>query len=483
MNDRPRVRRVVLDRRSVGTRCVAVLGTLAMLAAIPGTPAAAAISPPAIDSAALVRDAPVAPPEPTEQKMWCATPVLVPGTDLTTPSDAQMMMRLPEAWRFSRGTGQKVAVIDTGVTRHPRLPRITAGGDYVSRSDGTDDCDGHGTLVAGIIAAQPSTSDTFAGVAPEASIIAIRQSSAAFEPKDRKRSENTDDNPTVGAGFGTVQTLAYAIVRAVGLGATVINISEVACGSAGSDLHDRQLGAAVKYAFDRDVVVVAAAGNLTANSTCSQQNPPPDPANPSLGGWDTVTTVASPAWYTPYVLSVAAVDSRGGAAAPFSLAGPWVGVAAPGTAILSLDSARGSNRLVNAQEGDKGLASVDGTSFAAPYVAGVVALVRAKFPELDAAAVMERITRTAHAPGTGRDNAVGHGVIDPVAALTYHLPATQVDWAVPQAISAPAPQPAPDRRPQTVALIGAGICAIVLLAGWAVSMPARRLRRLGPDEY
>lgn len=468
------------SRSCIVIRSTVFVATLAIVA-LPALPAAA-IPPPTVDLAALVRDAPVAPPEPTEQKMLCAKPVLAPGTDTAQPSAAQAMMRLPEAWRFSRGAGQKVAVIDTGVTRHPRLPRVTAGGDYVSRSDGTDDCDGHGTLVAGIIGAQPAPEDAFAGVAPESSIIAIRQSSAAFEPKDRGRAAS-GDSPTVGTGFGTVQTLAYAIVRAVGLGATVINISEVACGSAGSDLFDKQLGAAVKYAFDRNVVVVAAAGNLIANSQCSQQNPPPNPAEPGLRGWDTVTTIASPAWYTPYVLSVAAVDSEGGAPAEFSLAGPWVGVAAPGTSILSLDSARGSNRLVNAQEGDNGLVSVDGTSFAAPYVAGVVALVRARFPDLDAGEVIERITRTAHAPGTGRDNTVGSGVIDPVAALTYEIPATASDWTVPQSISAPAvPEPA-DRRPQTIALIGVGVCAALLVAGWAVSMPARRVRRLDPDEY
>lgn len=461
---------------------VTVVVAITAAAALPALPAAA-IPPPAVDIAALVRDAPIAPPEPTEQKMLCAKPVLAPGTDVTKPSAAQAMMRLPEAWRFSRGGGQKVAVIDTGVTRHPRLPRITAGGDYVSRSDGTDDCDGHGTLVAGIIGAQPAPGDAFAGVAPESSIIAIRQSSAAFEPKDRRRAGNPGDNPSVGAGFGTVQTLAYAIVRAVGLGATVINISEVACGSAGSNLYDKQLGAAVKYAFDRNVVVVAAAGNLIEGSQCSQQNPPPNPADPASDGWDTVTTIASPAWYTPYVLSVAAVDSEGGAPAAFSLAGPWVGIAAPGTSILSLDSTRGSDRLANAQEVEGGLTSVDGTSFAAPYVAGVVALVRAKFPELDARAVIERITRTAHAPGTGRDNTVGHGVIDPVAALTYEIPDRKPDWTVPQAISAPTAAPPVDHRPHTIAAIGVGVCAVILATGWAVSMPARRVRRLNPDEY
>ncbi len=143
--------------RSRIVRASVVVATAA-LTALPALPAAA-IPPPAVDIAALVRDAPVAPPEPTEQKMLCAKPVLSPGTDITEPSAAQAMMRLPEAWRFSRGGGQRVAVIDTGVTRHPRLPRITAGGDYVSRSDGTDDCDGHGTLVAGIIGAQPAPGD------------------------------------------------------------------------------------------------------------------------------------------------------------------------------------------------------------------------------------------------------------------------------------------------------------------------------------
>ncbi|PXW26848.1 UNVERIFIED_CONTAM: membrane-anchored mycosin MYCP [Williamsia faeni] len=467
-------------RRKRIVRLAALAGVVALLAALPA-PTAGAITPPVIEPGALVRNAPVAPPEATEQKMLCAKPVLAPGTDITVPSAAQTMMRLPDAWRFSRGAGQKVAVIDTGVTRHPRLPRVQSGGDYVARTDGTDDCDGHGTLVAGIIAAQPSSTDAFAGVAPEASIIAIRQSSGAFEAKDRR--QNTTPDPTIGSGFGTVQTLANAIVRAVDLGATVINISEVACGSAGTDLHDKQLGAAVKYAFDRNVVVVAAAGNLTQGSACSTQNPPPNPANPQLDGWDTVTTVASPAWYAPYVLSVAAVDSESGSPAGFSLSGPWVGVAAPGTGILSLDSVGGSNKLVNAHVGDQGLTSIDGTSFAAPYVAGVVALVRAKYPELNAAEVIERITRTAHAPGTGRDNTIGHGVIDPVAALTYDLSNVQTDWTVPQSISAPLHEPPADTGPRTAALIGIGVCVVILVAGWAVSMPARRLRTLEPDEY
>ena len=75
-------------------------------------------------------------------------------------------------------------MIDTGVQPHRRLPGVIAGGDYVSSGDGRQDCDGHGTIVAGIIAAAPEPEDRtgLSGVAPEASIIAIRQSSNKFGP-------------------------------------------------------------------------------------------------------------------------------------------------------------------------------------------------------------------------------------------------------------------------------------------------------------
>ena len=58
-------------------------------------------------------------------------------------------------WRLTRGAGQRVAVIDTGIAAHRRLSHVIAGGDYVSSGDGRQDCDGHGTVVAGIIAASP----------------------------------------------------------------------------------------------------------------------------------------------------------------------------------------------------------------------------------------------------------------------------------------------------------------------------------------
>src|SRR5690349_4286264 len=118
---------------------------------------------------------PVAPPGPTEQKAVCGAATVFPNSQFKNQTIADTMLDYSAAWRFSRGAGQKVAVIDTGVTPNPRLPGLQPGGDYVSSSNGLVDCDAHGTLVAGIIAAAPGPDDAFAGVAPDATILSIRQ--------------------------------------------------------------------------------------------------------------------------------------------------------------------------------------------------------------------------------------------------------------------------------------------------------------------
>ncbi|MFD6160179.1 type VII secretion-associated serine protease mycosin [Nocardia sp. NPDC060255] len=440
------------------------------LVSAPASPAAA-ISPPSIDPGALgiaqVLSGRPAPLEPTQQADQCAEPALT-GSPPNEPPISQRVLDLPAAWQFSRGAGQKVAVIDTGVQRHPRLAALQPGGDYVSDSDGTVDCDGHGTLVAGIIAAQPSPGDAFTGVAPDAEILSIRQLSLAYEKKDRGGEKPPG---TIRAdGYGSVLTLAAAVVRAVDLGATVINISEVACSPAGSDTADSALGAAVKYASERNVVVVAAAGNVENNGPCQKQN--------DGSGWDSVNTVASPAWFSPYVLAVASVDADG-KPSDLSLHGPWVGVAAIGRNIVSLDSKAGGVGVVNGVQTDEGIRPVDGTSFAAPYVAGLAALVRSRFPNLDARQVIDRIIRTAQAPGAGRDDAIGAGLIDPLAALTAQLPDKSVSDSadVARAIAAPVIQPGPDPRPRRVAVIGSLTCLTALAIGIAVSIPYRRRRR------
>src|SRR5690348_18478417 len=108
------------------------------------------------------------------QRSECAMTSVLPGTDPTAVSPNQLALNLSEAWRHSRGAGQTVAVIDTGVEPGPRLPNVEAGGDFIESTDGLTDCDGHGTSVAGLIAGQPGP-DGFSGVAPEAHLISIRQ--------------------------------------------------------------------------------------------------------------------------------------------------------------------------------------------------------------------------------------------------------------------------------------------------------------------
>ncbi|NKR46485.1 S8 family serine peptidase [Rhodococcus hoagii] len=136
-------------------------------------------------------------------------------------------MSFDTVWPLTRGAGQTVAVIDTGVARHPRLPGLIPGGDYVSTGDGTGDCDAHGTIVAGLIAAAPTPTSGFAGGAPDARVMTIRQSSANFSETRRRDDPNDVQNTS---GYGNTQTMAMAIRQAVDNGATVVNISEVACG-------------------------------------------------------------------------------------------------------------------------------------------------------------------------------------------------------------------------------------------------------------
>lgn len=318
----------------------------------------------------------------------------------------------------------------------------------------------------------PGAPDGVAGVAPHATLISIRQSSRAYELA----------NPAPGdiearRKAGTVATLARAIVRAANLGAKVINVSVTACVSAADSLDQRSLGAAVWYAATvKDAVVVAAAGN-EGEDGCAQ-NPVYDPLDTGdPRDWRHVKTVSSPSWFADYVLSVGAVDTTG---APMgeSLAGPWVAVAAPGVGIMGLSPQTGGpvNAYPPVRPGERNI-PFWGTSFSAAYVSGVAALVRAKYPALTAHQVVNRILLTAHNPPRGVDNQVGYGVVDPVAALTFDVPAG--DPVAPGSqtrVLAPPPPPAPpDHRARTVALAFAGVVAAAAITAKLVSR-ARRAR-------
>lgn len=417
--------------------------TFAMLPLV-AAPAAGAVTPPAIDDALLPPAAPPAATHPTEQRGQCF------GSTPRDVAEPRTPLALDAVWRLSRGGGQTVAVIDTGVTRHRLLPHLIGGGDYVSSGDGTSDCDGHGTIVAGIVGG--AAADGFSGVATDVSILAIRQSSNKFA------------DASGSSGVGDVDTLAKAVRTAADLGATVINISSVACIAADDALDDRALGAALAYAVDvKNVVVVAAAGNVGGPGHCPEQNPAGEP------DWDTVVSVATPAWYDDLVLCVGSV-SRDGTASTFSLGGPWVDVAAPGEGIVSLHP--DGERLIDTLGKSN---PISGTSYAAPIVSGIAALIRSRFPHLSARDVMRRIEDTAHRPPGGWNPYLGHGVVDPLAAVSDGgTPTSEPTPVAATSIAPPAVTP-DDARSRLVAFGGAAVCAAAT-ALLAITLSSRRLR-------
>ena len=153
-----------------------MLAAVLAVAAV-GCPAAGAITPPEVDADTAPPSGAAGPVQTMAQRGTCTVTGVIPGTDPGVVSPNQLTLDLAEAWRHSRGDGQTVAVIDTGVQPGPRLPNVEPGGDFVAGTDGLTDCDGHGTMVAGLIAGQPGA-DGFSGVAPGAQLLSIRQTSA-----------------------------------------------------------------------------------------------------------------------------------------------------------------------------------------------------------------------------------------------------------------------------------------------------------------
>jgi membrane-anchored mycosin MYCP len=435
----------------------------------PATPAQA-LSPPVVDPAATPPDTPPAPDQPMRMIQTCAVTGVLPGSDLGAPPVGQAFMNLPALWQSAgKGAGVTVALIDTGVNRSSRLEHLRGGGDYiVAGGDGLSDCDSHGTVVASIIGAAPAETDGLAGVAPDAELISVRQSSDAFQPEQPSPADAQGDRRA-----GTVATLARAVVHAANTGARVINMSVVACIPVLKPVDQSTLGAALRYAaVDRDAVLVSAAGNL--GSPGCAQNPDVDPTHPAdPRNWGGVVTVSTPSWFSDYVLSVSATDRAGAPAVDdhgreISLSGPWVGVGAPGVFVEGVTD-RGDVMNATFDSQAAVMRSMSGTSFSAAYVSGLAALVRAKYPNLSAVQVIQRIAWTAHSPADVVDNRIGYGTIDPVAALNDDIafgqrPPTE---HLTRSLVLPAPPPAPDRRPMATALIGslAVIASVALVLG------------------
>jgi membrane-anchored mycosin MYCP len=387
--------------------------------------------------AALAVPAPAPAPQPAFGQR-CAPPATVVVRQVPW---AQQRLATQRAWRLSQGGGVTVAVIYSGVdARVPQLaghvlPGVdvvgstTFDGAVVGRGGRADsDCLGHGTFVASIIAAQPVAGIGFAGIAPGAQILPVRQT-------------NTGQD-------GTGSGMAAAIRAATDRGAAVINIS------AASSIPSQQLADAVKYAQRHDVLIVAAADNQAKEG---------DPRS-------------YPASY-PGVVAVGSI-SQEGRRSDFSETGDFIDLVAPGAGVLGLGTG-GPGHLVG-----------DGTSFAAPFVAGVAALVRAYRPALHADQVARRLELTADHPGVQLpDRQVGWGVVNPYAALATELaeeePAPQA--GEPSPLVEPTPVPVDHTaRDRGLLVAGISLAALLLVGILAFVLPRGRRRgwrpgRVEPD--
>jgi len=264
----------------------------------------------------------------------------------------------PSVWSVTRGAGITVAVIDSGSGPHPDLDaNLDAGRTMFGSIDsvGVLDIDnaGHGSHVAGIIAAVANNAIGGSGVAPQSRILPIRVLDAQ--------------------GSGDSKDVSKAVRFAVDSGTKVINLS------LGGATESTSLTAAIQYAVDRNVLVVAAAGNGAADS------PPKWPAASDLA------------------LAVTAVD-RNNSVTSFDQRGDYIDLAAPGASILSTAS-----NDYKIQSGTS-MAAAFVTGAAALLFAAQPSITAAQVRD-----VLQRTATDIGAPG--RDTTFGYGLINLVAAF------------------------------------------------------------------
>lgn len=321
------------------------------------------------------------------------------------------------AWNTTKGEGVTIAVIDTGVdgTVPDLVGAVGPGADFsgAGSPDGQTPvgADGreHGTMVASLAAGRGTGGGNgVIGVAPLATIMPL----------------------SIGFGEGNSSSddqIAQAVTYAVDHGARVINMSLTRNTLEWPESWDK----AFLYAMQHNVVVVAAAGNRGSGTT----------------------EVGAPATM-PGVLAVGGVDVNGNASFDASSQGITIGVAAP------------SEQLVGVTPGG-GYVIWNGTSGATPIVAGVVALVMAAHPELDANNVIERVVATARDAGAaGTDPIYGYGLIDAHAAVTASVPQVGAnpmgdlaEWikVYRRAASTPVPVPTATSSPSPAPVVAAPV--------------------------
>ena len=343
-----------------------------------------------------------------------ATPAPVPDDPNDPVRAAEYWLdtaHIREAWQTTRGKGTTIAVIDTGIGKVPGvLDGAVVGGTDVSGSGTADGrtplgaIDGnHGSWVASLAAARGGPDGTgMIGVAPEANLLSISVGFGAA------------------AAVPFTEQVAKAMRWAVDNGADVINLSF----TTNTLDWDQSWDDAFLYAFEHDVVVVVAAGNRGSGTNI----------------------IGAPATI-PGVLTVGGVDRQGQASIEASTQGITIGIAAPSEDLIGVSA-------------DGSIAQWNGTSGAAPIVAGVAALVRSAHPDLSAGAVINRILKTATAPPgdvAGSSYLYGSGILNAQKAVTASVSGSApepkdelAEWIRTYRRAQPEPQPEPTSTPVAI---------------------------------
>ena len=283
---------------------------------------------------------------------------------------------------LATGKNIRVAVIDTGVSPHPDLPRVEAGSDLVTPSNPNPlfDCDVHGTIVAGIIGGQ-----TY-GIAPDVTIDSIRQTSSHYR---------SADSGSPDSAAGTLSSLADSIEDAINREADLINISVVSCvpGKFARSVDSQRLEEVLRRAESSGVLVVAAAGNREGQCVPGARVYPAD---------------------FPTVITVAALESSY-SLADYSLVAShreYPGsllLSAPGQVDIGLSTFQSGYSSGTAGPNSDS-EPFKGTSFAAPVITGTLALLLERYPDLSPAEIREILRQSAD-PVTG--------AVDPLSTVEF----------------------------------------------------------------
>ena len=385
----------------------------------------------------------------------CETEVeSVEAADLTDQNTwAQRLFDMERVWPLATGKGVTVAVLDSGVQGdHPIFSgNVASGKAYVDpestdrdsqdlSDNGTRDCLGHGTAVAGIIAGGKADGSDFYGMAPDVTILPVRVTNddpnAAADEED-----SSNDDPLV-----TPDDFADAIRYAVDHDADVINMSLK------FDQDHPSIKAAVEYATEQGAVLVASGGN---------------------DGGEELADATRPAYPAAYeqVIGVGAVDQTL-TKTQQSQWGFWINLVAPGAAVAAPQHDGGFQEAFG------------GTSGAAAFVSAAAALLVERYPNWSPEQYVTQLLLTASAvSGEVPSPEYGYGVVDPYRALTERLtgaePVDITSFEPPMLTEAQATREEDFTWMNSVALI----VALVAVAGFFITILSvaaiRRARRAG----